>query len=180
MTRVTRPASFASSAESGTPVRFISTTRRPSIRIGPTIGEMQHSAPTLPPEKANFDRDEAITMSDASTISAPAPYAGPSTTAIRGLSQPSSSRQNGRTSLYTKLLASVLDEKPWTCLMSRPAENEPPAPVIMTNRTFLLCSALPNDLARSLNICLDNALRTSGLFIVIQAAVPFSWYVRSL
>ena len=39
----------------------------------PIAAEMQHSAPTLPPEKANVDPVDAATRSEASAISAPAP-----------------------------------------------------------------------------------------------------------
>src|SRR5439155_12326901 len=83
---LTSPYFIASVALRGVPVRFISTSFLPFIRNGPITPEMQQGAPTRPPEKANVDSVDAITISEASAISAPAPYAGPSTNDMTGFS----------------------------------------------------------------------------------------------
>ena len=70
---LTSPQFIASSAVRGMPARFISTSFLPFMREGPITPDIQQRAPTRPPEKAKVDSVEAITMSDASAISAPAP-----------------------------------------------------------------------------------------------------------
>src|SRR2546425_6895999 len=100
------------------------------MRYGPITPDMQQSAPTRPPEKANVDSVEAMTMSEASAISAPAPEAGPSTNEMTGFSLLKNWSQNGLTSPSTNSFASALDSNPPPSLTSSPAENAFPAPVI--------------------------------------------------